>query len=102
MSTQPGFSSRSTSVTFHQFPQRDGAAVTEADGVEPGFSNSEPDKNAPEDIYPDVAAQPEFVPGSSNGDEVDETPPPEPVEHAIVAESTDTPTKTTARKSTGS
>lgn len=41
MTTYPGFSSRNSTATFHQFPQRDGAAVTDIAGMEtPGWSNS--------------------------------------------------------------
>lgn len=37
----PGFSSRSTRTTVRQFPQRDGAAVSDIAGMEkPGWSNS--------------------------------------------------------------
>jgi hypothetical protein len=84
--------------------------VTDYAGMEPGFSNSDPADHAPEDVYPEVAAPPEHAPGFSNGEEVDETPAPDPVEHAIVTEAATTdaapadepaPTKkTTARKST--
>lgn len=38
MTTVPGFSSRNTTSTVRQFPQRDEAAMTT-----PGFSNSAPD-----------------------------------------------------------
>jgi hypothetical protein len=113
MSTQPGFSSRSTTTTISQLQQRDGATVADINGMEEaGWSNSEPVEHAPEDVYPEVTPIPEHVPGSSNGDEVKEAPVPEPVEHAIVpepatpdvsADAADEPTpakKTTARKST--
>jgi hypothetical protein len=112
--TQPGFSSRSTTTTISQLQQRDGATVADINGMEEaGWSNSEPVKHAPEDVYPEVAPAEEHVPGSSNGDEVEEAPVPEPVEHAIVTDSATPDTsaddtadepapakKTTARKST--
>lgn len=114
MSTSPGFSSRSQATVTSQFPQRDGAAVTEIAGMETaGWSNSEPVDSAPSDVHPEVAPPPDHEPGFSNGEKVDEQPAPEPVEHAIVtpepaqeapAPTADEPTgepakKTTARKS---
>lgn len=38
---------------------------------EPGFSNSKPADNAPEDVHPDVTADPSIEPGATNAKVID-------------------------------
>jgi hypothetical protein len=48
--TTPGFSSRQSATVVPQFPMRDEAVMS----VDPGFSNSDAAKHAPDDVHPDV------------------------------------------------
>lgn len=51
MTTVPGFSSRSTSTTVRQFPQRDETAMSE---MTPGWSNSGPADDKPAEAPADA------------------------------------------------
>lgn len=62
---RPGSSSRSTTQQFRQFPQRDEATMS--DGIQAGFSNSEPVADAPQDVRPEVQEPESQEPGYSNG-----------------------------------
>lgn len=82
--TVPGFSSRSQTSVFTQFPQRDGADMSDMQ-PEAGFSNSEPVEDAPQDNHPEVSPPEEPDPGFSNSkavrnDEADEAPATEPAD----------------------
>jgi hypothetical protein len=66
MTTSPGFSSRSTEQSTKQFPHRDEAQMSEQE-QEAGWSNSEPVKDAPQDVQVEVAPLEELEPGFSNG-----------------------------------
>lgn len=95
--TVPGFSSRSQTQVFTQFPQRDGADMHDNDIHQPGFSNSEPVEDAPQDVHPDVEPLEEPEPGFSNSKAVKAADAP--VEEAQPTDEEPAPAKkTTAKK----
>lgn len=99
MSTMPGFSSRSSVHIVTQFPHRDEAAMSEHE-PEPGFSNSEPVEDAPQDVTPDVQTPPDEVePGFSNAKAVksDEAPAAESADDSDSED--EKPAKPAAKKS---
>lgn len=97
MSTMPGFSSRSSVHVVTQFPQRDERAMSEHE-PEPGFSNSDPAEDAPQDVAPDVQTPDDPEPGFSNGMAVQsDEPEPEPADDGDKA--ADEPKKPAAKKS---
>ena len=99
--TVPGFSSRSQVSAFHQFPQRDGAHMSDMQ-PEAGFSNSEPVEDAPQDFHPDVEPPEEPEPGFSNSKAVrnDEDADEAPAQPAVETQKTTqkSATKKTAKK----
>jgi hypothetical protein len=99
MTTNPGFSSRSSVHVVKQFPHRDEAAMSEHE-PEPGFSNSDAAEGAAEDVAPEVQVPDQPEPGFSNGMAVQsDDAPPEPEEKA--ADDEPKPAKKSAAKKKG-
>lgn len=97
--TVPGFSSRSQISTFSQFPQRDEAVMHDSELHAPGFSNSEPVEDAPQDVHPEIPEPEAVEPGFSNAKAV-EGDKPSPAETGSDGESAakSAAKKTSARK----